>query len=840
MRCISSLVIALLILATALAPVRAAASDVLALRAGRHRGFYRLVIVLSHEALYRISRRGRGVVIRVMDVDSEGFKPGRLASRFFSITGVATEPHGNGPQTTFRVRLRGPARIMDRAIEGPYRIILDAYPTGPVKGALRARLRHPGDRRRKKEVTRPVKGRVRLASRGRVVKKKTHPAGASPGGVVAPMEKKGAEKKATGGRREATGSAMAGNAGALQRARLVSEGGWRGGYRKRALQMVKASFYQRRSSPDPGLLALFVPLRGAEASMSGAKARAYQKSLEEKGDTARARTLGIVLGLMQGSVDVSAAESEVIRTRENGLTPLVRFLLASRYETEGLYTEAGAYYAMAFEARTKKALRAAAALGRGRTLFFLEKAAKSLPWFERAAGLGSKDAAAWLAGVHVILGDTAKAGRIYARLGRTTNPVALMGLGEMKMTGKDYRGAARIFKGLGERFRGDDFLGSYFSLRRADALLAAGQAKDALKAYRSMRKDSKGEGRVMAAMALAEYYAGPGGRPARAGDMYADLAATHGRVAGEARIRLAVILEKSKKHKDAMETLGDFPPSEIPAGASALIRFYRSRIAYNWISDLYDRKKWLALIEVNYRYGDLISLLRRAENSLRVGEALYRTGLTPDAIKALGRAQNLGTGRVKKKALFLLARLYLDRRDYSAAIRVLSGLRSLSPGVSKTRRWKDYYMEAIFQKGEYREVIGLGRGRTRGPFLLMLGGAYRGLGLWSKATETYARAVEFFEKKKDAPRLVAALTGYGDSRFGAGDFKGAIEAYSRAAAMGSGASPAEAAWVRYRLSLSYAGAGMAGKARAVIEELGKKDKSYGLWAKTLAMAGTGG
>ena len=892
--------IAVLALWPAVAASSAGSEDLLGLRGARHKGFHRFVIALSSEAIYRVRARGKMVEIILPDVDARGVGPVPVKSGFFSVKSVRTRRGNAGQVTTITLSMRAGARIRERVLRNPYRIVVDMYPSSPWRPAAIKKPGHPKKRlvakkkksrktarrnkprKLKKSVknektmlaassrerpgVRPVHGdkpgvhkesagHVKKAhGRGHAVSVQTKKGGPLRKGSPAPKKKEkkpgpvelaGAVKQG-GVKGDGKGNTLKEGSkvrlARMKRARVLMNSGWRREYRQKALHRLKGALRadRYRPGPGPGLLGLFIPLKGAEARQSGLGADAYVKILEEEGETDRAATLGAMLELLTGEAGPEVLEGVILRREENDLTPLARFVLASSFEAEGLYTEAGAYYGMVYESDTRKELRAAAALGKARALLLTDRMAESTRWFSRAMELGEKEAPAWLAGVYVLRGKYEEAARLFSGLGRMKNPVALMGLGDFEMRRGEYEGAVRAFKELSMRFRDDDFLRSFFSMRLGDAMLGLGKEKEAMDAYKSIRKDSKGEGREMAAMALADYYSGIGKKPLLAIVLYKEVAGSLSPVAGDARIRLAALLERRRRHRVAMETLNAFFVGNIPPKSSELIRFWRSKIAFNWISDLHEKKNWLAVLEVNYRYGDLVTLVKRAEASLMVGEAMLHTGLTPDAVLALKRAVNLGTRDVKTKALFLLVSHYLGQRDHGAARRLLEDIRSISPRLVSTPLWKGYDIRARFLAGSYDDVIRLGSTMTDGQTQLMVGRAYGGLGRWKDAGRAFRRAAARYRKEKDKKGLLASLTGYGDSLFGMGDYAGAAKAYGSALESAGDVSPAEANWVRYRLSLSYARAGKTARAVEVINELRKRDRDFSAWAEALSLKGAGG
>ncbi len=768
--------------------------DIAATRAGVHRGFHRLVIELRRKAGYRIKKTETTLEIDVINVDSHGFGGGFAGTSFFRLKRISTISKDGKPHTIFSLALDGPARIRGKTFEKPYRIIVDMYPEKSKKHLVK----------KKKPVRKGVGNKV-------------------------------VSKKTTGNKSYGKSSH-----GALKKRAFAFNEGWRWIYRKMAVERLKESFYG--NLPDHGLEMLreYIPVKGAEAWADGMEAGAYVKTLAKHGDAAGAATLKGIIILIKKEADPADVEREIIKTPENNFAPLARFLLASAYEREGLYPEAAAYYAMAYEAKTVKMLRARAALGRGRVLFFSGHVADSLKWFERAQQEGSKEAAGWLAGGRLVKGEFRSAWSGFRRLGPTQDPLALMGLGDMKMRRGDYGGAGLIFKGLKSRFRKDAFLGPFFAIREADAMLAAGLVKEGVSAYSSIKKSAHGEGLAMADMALADYYSFEVALPLKAKSLYGEVARSRTKGSGEAFIRLAEVLERLKEHGEAMKTLDKIAPENILTARRETAGFLRSKIAYNWIKDLYTEKKWLELAIVNYRYSGTITFGKRAVNYLRVGEALMRLGLTPDAVKALDRAVKIGSKDIKVKAVLLLARLYLEQRDGMAAGNLLEDLKASSPEVTRTHLWQDYYMEAQFLKGRFKDVIRLSRQRDDGRLVLMRAAAYRGLGMWDEAVKTYSRAIALFKKNKDRKGLMAAETGYGDSRFVSHEFSEAIEAYSSAAEMAAKVSTPTENWLHYRLSLSYAGAGMRDKAINAVRELKRSERSYGDWAEALQTAAVGG
>jgi len=124
--------------------------------------------------------------------------------------------------------------------------------------------------------------------------------------------------------------------------------------------------------------------------------------------------------------------------------------------------------------------------------------------------------------------------------------------------------------------------------------------------------------------------------------------------------------------------------------------------------------------------------------------------------------------------------------------------------------------------------------------VLLRAAAYRGLGMWPEAGKSYAKARALFRKNKDKKRLLEAETGYADSQFIARGFTEAIDAYNAAEAMSANGPAVTESWLRYRLSLSYSGAGMREKAVNALKNLKHSDRSYGAWAEALQLAQRGG
>jgi len=777
--------------------------DIVAARAGVHKGFHRLVIELRAKAEYSVKKTGKTVELDITNVDSRGLKAGYAGTKFFRIKKVTTVKKEGQPHTTFFITLNGMADIRDAIFDKPVRIIVDMYPKKIVK--------HP---KKKKKVAK------------KSLKKKAG-AGKKPG-------------KRMAGKSAATKSSGKSSPHGRYKRTFAFNEGWRWIYRKMAVEELKTTFYG--NSPEPGLemLSELVPQKGRAPGAGGVEVNTYLTTLEEKGDMAGAETLKGIISLIKKNRDLVEVERDLIKTPENNLMPMAHFLLASRYEREGLYPESSAYYGMAYEAKTGKKLKAMAALGRGRVLFFSGHVAKSLKWFERARKEGSKEARGWLAGSHLLKGEFRSAWAGYKRMGSTKDPLSLMGMGDMKMMRGDYDGARLIFKGLRLSFVSAPFLMSFFASREADALMAGGAVKEGLLAYSAIKKQSKGEALALSGLALGDYYAGDGGKPLLARDLYKEVAKSATAGSGEAYIRLATVLEALKDHSEAMKTLSKISPENTISTRREIVGFLRSKIAYNWIADLYGKKQWLDIAMVNYRYGAFITFGKRAENWLRVGEALMTLGLTPDAVVSLNRAEKIGRKDVKVKAVLLLTRLYLDQRDGEAAAKILADMRVSSPEAAKTSKWRELYMEAEFLRGNYEEVIGMDGEGMGGEVFLMRAAAYRGLGKWSKSMESYSRAVALFKGTKDKKGLMEAETGYADSLFASRGFEKAIVAYREAAEMAPQDSKALESWLRYRLSLSYAGAGEAEKAISAVKDLKRTNRAYGDWAEVLQKAQMGG
>lgn len=773
--------------------------DILSTRAGEHRDFHRLVIELGSEAGYRTKKTGRTIEVSVLGIESKGFSGGNAGTDLFRLTKVSTKSDGDTPVTSFFVELKqNMARVRYWTMDKPYRIVVDMYPEKAHTPAPAATVTHSNV-------------------------KKSHLAGKS--NFVKPKTKKNQEEKFTLKPYSKEGKHT-----------LLYNKGWRWRYRVATVQRLTDYYYG--NIPDPALdtIGEYLPITHLKGWTVGMDAVGYLRTLTEEGQMPRARTLQDIILLIKKDVSNTYVETDLLSIPENGLTPMVHFLIASSYEREGLYPEAMAFYGMAYEAKSVKKLHASAALGRGRVLFFSGRVSESREWFKKARKDGSKEAAAWLADSLFLKGELKTAWSYYEKLDNFTDPLSLMGLADLKMMRGDYKGAGIIFKGLGTRFRGQSLIESFFALRETDTILAGGNIDEAVTRYTKIQKRGDGEGAAMAMLALADYYSHDDHILIKSRDLYREVAGARTIGSSEALLSLAGVLEDLKEHGEAMKALDDFFILYPFATGAEMMGLLRSKTAYNWLKELYKQKKWLEVVTVNYRYGHWISFGKRAENFLRVGEALYRVGLTPDAVMALGKAGKIGRRDIRVKANLSLARIYLDQRDFNSAAKLLEDTRGISSAAENASLWAEYYIETQYLKGNYKEVISLGSGRTGANCLLMRAGANKALGRWREAKALYSRAIKEYKKINDRAGLLEAKTGYGDALFISGGYAAAAVAYSEAAAMADNLSLAADRWARYRLSLSYAGAGMDEEAVRAVSELKKKYNSYGEWAEALTIA----
>jgi len=755
--------------------------DIVSTRSGRHRDFHRLVIELRSKAKFSITSLAKSLEVRVVGIDSLGFRGGYAGTSFFKLQRISTVSKANVPVTTFFLRHKKTARIRYRSLQKPFRIIIDMYPQALSSGAVKASHR---------------------------VKKS--------------KSAKSAPKRTVYGGREH--SALAFNKG------------WRWTFRKSTIKHLKEYYYSNIPSASIDKYSEYVHLREGLGRVEGMETLSYLKALTLGGYLNDAQTFQSIILFARNVITNTEAEQDLMEVPENAFTSMARFLIASYYEREGLYPEAIAYYGMAYNGRGSKKLKANAAIGRGRVLFFSGKVSESKKWFIKARKEGSRDAGAWLANVLFLKGEFSKAWSNYAKMDNLEDPLSLMGFADIKMMRGDFKGAGHIFKGLKTRFRGGEIMQPFFALREADTLLAAGSVKEALGAYVKIRSNSSPDGAAMAGLALADYYSYEGGEALKARDLYREVAGGKSIASGEALLRLADVLEGLKEHSEAMKALDDLFFGYPFLMGTEMMGFLRSKITYNWISDLYNSKKWLEVAIINYRYGNWVSYGKRAENFLRAGEALMKIGLTPDAVKTLIKAEKIGKKEIRVKAALILTRLYLDQRDFVSAKRLLDGIRGNLSGAALNSKWDDYYIEALYLKGNYKEVIRLGKGKKDGPMLLMRAGAYKGLSMWSDAKRLYLMAIAEYKKNHNRERLIEARTGYGDSLYHSGGFNSAIKAYGASVSMVSEDSHAAKRWAKYRLSLSYAGAGMGEKAVEAARALKKEDNSYGEWAEALTLA----
>ncbi len=797
------IIIPVLSLCSGLPAYGGGAGDIVSTRAGVHSDFHRLVIELRDEAVYSTKKSGKTLEVLVSGIDSSGFSGGYAGTDFFRLIKVETRIKDKVRVTSFFLNLKKePARVRFWTMEKPYRILVDMYPdkAHPSAGSVKHSKAH---------------GRSLAAAKPSHEKKHS----------VAHTTKKPQSTKL--GRR--AGGRAAGRS-------LAFNKGWRWRYRVETVRRLKDYYYV--NIPDPALdeLREYLPLTQVAHWEESMDAPFYLRTLTEKGEISSARTLQDIIVLTERDLTNTEVEQDLLRISNNYFTPMAHFLLASSYEREGLYPESLAYYAMAYDAGSVKKLKAIAALGRGRVLFFSGHVGEAGKWFRKAEREGSEEAAAWLANSLVLKGELKAAWSRYSKLENLRDPLSLMGLADLKMLRGDYKGAARDFKSLKSRFRGKSFIESFFALREADTALARGEVDEAVAGYTAIQKSGDSEGSSMAVLALADYYAYEGNILIKARDLYKEVAGARSIGSPEALLSLSEVYEDLGEHSEAMKALDDFFIRYPFATGADMVGLLRSKISYNWVVDLYREKKWLHLATVNYRYGHWISFGKRAENFLRVGEALMRIGLTPDAVLALGKAEKIGRLNVRVKAGLLLTRIYLDQRDFEAAEKLLKDTKPDLRGRENSALWADYYLETQYLKGNYREVISLGRGRTEGPILLMRARAYNELAEWDKAMSLYSEAIAEFKHSGDKTGLMRAETGYGDTLFLSGGYASAIDAYSKAAEMADKVSAVTERWARYRLSLSYAGAGMGEEALRSVKELKKKDNSYGDWAEALTIA----
>jgi len=127
------LVLALSLMEPRLCVAKKDGGDIKAIRAGRHKGFHRLVIALRRKAAYRIKNTKRALEIDIAGVDSRSLRGGFAGTGFFRVKKISTALKEGVPLTTIDITLRGPAVIRDKVVVRPYRIVVDMYPVKKPK-----------------------------------------------------------------------------------------------------------------------------------------------------------------------------------------------------------------------------------------------------------------------------------------------------------------------------------------------------------------------------------------------------------------------------------------------------------------------------------------------------------------------------------------------------------------------------------------------------------------------------------------------------------------------------------------------------------------------------------
>ncbi len=613
---------------------------------------------------------------------------------------------------------------------------------------------------------------------------------------------------------------------------LAFNDSWRWVYRKKVIDMLRADLY------SDGSAEAFRAALGVKArffSGASAEAAAVAARLKAEGRADEARLLDEVM-LFHASGDGVAGLESTLRTAPASATKgLGYFLLAEHYEKQGFFPEASGYYTLSGKAASGT-LGPLVLFRKARLVFFSHKYSEAKELFRKAIDAGYTEAAGWLASTCIIKGELDLAWETFSRLKGSSelDPVTSLGMADMLLVKGRHQEARFVFASLRSRLPKEELLSTYLVVREADSFFLEGKTGEAISLYSKTKEKLKGEQWAMASLSLADAYFVLATREEmeKAERIYDAVASGGFEGSAMASMRLVASRMALGRYAEAYEVIKRFHAAYPTSPVRQDMNRVSSSLLYGWIESLIAKGDHLGAVKLYTETPLSPPFGKKAEVSLRIGRSCKEIGLLGEAARHLNTAIKIGDNTVAEEAMLMLAGIYLDQKDASAAERLMKAYANRFPATKRGAEVERIFARMAFTNKDYQKSAGLKADGSEAGLLQIKADSLARTGRPKEATASFeAAASGYLDSGEKAAAAVALLRG-ADARFSSGDYTGAAEAY-RKAADSPEARKDDRSWALYRLAMCYSNLGMKDREAKALSELKSLGGEYGTWSEQI-------
>lgn len=466
-------------------------------------------------------------------------------------------------------------------------------------------------------------------------------------------------------------------------------------------------------------------------------------------------------------------------------------------------------------------------LAKGIIYFYLKKysvaesALRKIVDSDRSSDEDRKSGRLWLANTLHMAGRFAEAKELYKTLetkssdGIKNNLFSFLMMGENLMNLGEYGNGRVIFQQFSDLPTDSPALPAV-KLRTADALRLEGRKKEALALYSKVVFSYPAEETALIGKARAAEGEIENGKVAPAEKLLQELLSSKGEVAREAALIIADAFKKSGFSSNAAKAYRAIANQGAKSSQlqGNLVESLRDAVAA-----LYGKKDYLSILKLYHEELRLLKAVSDPQFLRIIAYSYLEVGLPSEAASVYDRLfssnQKLKplSGQVLEETLFYACESYLRAGRKGDAEKAINRLLAEFPGTR--------FKEGINRmKGEVKGTVAQD-GTPKG--YLTTATAYLGEKRYKEAAEYYGKIIRL----KDPLFLASAYIGLGDSYFGMGKYKEAVNAYDTGKAGGG----EKGSWAGYRIGESYLNLGDVEKAQESFKSVVTNDKGvYGKMA----------
>lgn len=356
-------------------------------------------------------------------------------------------------------------------------------------------------------------------------------------------------------------------------------------------------------------------------------------------------------------------------------------------------------------------------------------------------------------------------------------------------------------------------------LRVADAYRMEGKQREAFKAYSTVVSQYPAVDVVIIGKARIAEFEIEKGNTGTAAPLMIEIISLNGDLAREAALiiteaynKAGMQAEAARGYKAVLERFGEMEGTDLKGKLAESLR--------DTISDAYNKKDHLAVLKLYHEDSKLLKKFRVPKFLRMIGDSYMEVGLPLEAsalyeeiLYSRSKDSKALTGPFLEETLFRSAEAYIKAENREEAAKTIKRLMAEFPGT--------HFKEKLSRLSSEIKVEVKQDGTADGYFIAA--GEYLKKKRFKEAADYYKKVINL----KEPSLLASSYIGLGDSYFGMGKYKDAVNAYETGKAGGGEMG----FWAGYKIGESYFNLGDMQKAQAAFQAVAREDKGvYGKMA----------